>query len=154
MLTYNFQKGTILSCKYKMTIYQRLFSTHKLIRKNDHFVRDKWNDFIFPLEKSSKMMPIIILHKNDCGHEWRCLERDGEGSLSPGPLEKETATHCSILAWRIPWTEEPGGLQSMESQRVRHDWVTSIRFYGMYFSNHIQVFIHLTCQHITWVMEF
>ena len=36
-------------------------------------------------------------------------------------LEKEMATHSSILAWRIPWTEEPGGLQSMESQRVRHD---------------------------------
>ena len=34
------------------------------------------------------------------------------------PLEKEMATHSSILAWRIPWTEEPGGLQSMESQRV------------------------------------
>ena len=37
------------------------------------------------------------------------------------PLEKGTATHPSILAWRIPWTEEPGGLQSMGSQRVRHD---------------------------------
>ena len=33
-------------------------------------------------------------------------------------LEKEMATHCSILAWRIPWTEEPGGLQTMGSQRV------------------------------------
>ena len=37
------------------------------------------------------------------------------------PLEKETATHCSILAWEIPWTEEAGGLQSMGSQRVGHD---------------------------------
>ena len=36
------------------------------------------------------------------------------------PLEKETATHSSTLAWRIPWTEEPGGLQSMGSQRVGH----------------------------------
>ena len=34
------------------------------------------------------------------------------------PLEKEMATHSSVLAWRIPWTEEPGGLQSMGSQRV------------------------------------
>ena len=41
------------------------------------------------------------------------------------PLEKETATHSSILAWRISWTEEPGGLQSMGSQRVGHDWATS-----------------------------
>ena len=37
------------------------------------------------------------------------------------PLEKGMATQCSILAWRIPWTEEPGGLQSTGSQRVRHD---------------------------------
>ena len=37
------------------------------------------------------------------------------------PLEEGAATHSSILAWRIPWTEEPGGLQSMESQRVGHD---------------------------------
>ena len=37
------------------------------------------------------------------------------------PLEKEMATHSSILAWRFPWTEERGGLQSMGSQRVGHD---------------------------------
>ena len=37
------------------------------------------------------------------------------------PLEKGRATHSSILAWRIPWTEEPGELQSIESQRVGHD---------------------------------
>ena len=37
------------------------------------------------------------------------------------PLEKKMATHSSILAWRIPWMEEPGGLQSTGSQRVRHD---------------------------------
>ena len=37
------------------------------------------------------------------------------------PLETEMATHSSVLAWRIPWTEEPGGLQTMGSQRVRHD---------------------------------
>ena len=37
------------------------------------------------------------------------------------PLEKEMATHSTILAWRIPWTEEAGGLQSMRSQRVGYD---------------------------------
>ena len=41
------------------------------------------------------------------------------------PLKKERATHSSILAWRIPQTEEPGGIQSIGSQRVRHNWVTS-----------------------------
>ena len=40
------------------------------------------------------------------------------------PLEKEMAAHSSILAWEIPWTEEPGGLQSMESQRVGQDLAT------------------------------
>ena len=40
------------------------------------------------------------------------------------PLEKEIATHSSILAWKIPWTEEPGGLQFTESQRVGHNWQT------------------------------
>ena len=40
------------------------------------------------------------------------------------PLEKELATHSSILAQEIPWTEEPGGLESMELRRVRHDQVT------------------------------
>ena len=38
------------------------------------------------------------------------------------PLKKGMATHFSILAWRIPWTEESEGLQSMGSQRIRHDW--------------------------------
>ena len=37
------------------------------------------------------------------------------------PLEKEMVTHSSILAWRIPWTEESGGLHAVESQRIRHD---------------------------------
>ena len=44
------------------------------------------------------------------------------GSLGwEDPLEEEIATHSSILAWEIPWTEEPGGLQSIGSQRVGHD---------------------------------
>ena len=41
------------------------------------------------------------------------------------PLEREVATHSSILAWRIPWMEEPGGLQSTGLQRVRHDCATN-----------------------------
>ena len=41
-------------------------------------------------------------------------------------LEKEMATHSSTLAWKIPWTEEPGRLQSMGSQRVGHGWATSL----------------------------
>ena len=57
------------------------------------------------------------------GKESAC--KAGELDLIPGcedPLEEGMATHSSILAWRIQWTEEPGELQSIGSQRVRHDW--------------------------------
>ena len=76
-------------------------------------------------------------------HQYSCLENShGQSSLvgyglwvnlparqetwvrslgQEDPLEKETATHSSILAWKIPWMEERGGLQSMGLQRVRHD---------------------------------
>ena len=48
-------------------------------------------------------------------------QKTGVGSLGwEDPLEKGRATHSSILTWRIPWTEEPGGLQSMGLQRVGH----------------------------------
>ena len=53
------------------------------------------------------------------------MQESQVGSLDQeDPMEKGTATHSSILAWRIPWTEEPGGLQSMGSQRVGHDRTT------------------------------
>ena len=44
-------------------------------------------------------------------------------------VEKAMATHSSALAWKIPWTEEPGRLQSMGSQRVGHDWMTSLSLF-------------------------
>ena len=45
------------------------------------------------------------------------------------PVKKEMATHSSVLLWRILWTEEPGELQSMGSQRVRYDWVNNTHTY-------------------------
>ena len=82
----------------------------------------------------------------DCGFHFVCSQTDKRASLvtqkvkrlpamwetwvpSLGwedPLEKEMATHSSILAWKIPWTEEPGRLQSMGSQTVRQLWRTSL----------------------------
>ena len=60
------------------------------------------------------------------------------------PLEKEMATHSSILAWRIPWTEEPGGLQSMGSQRVGQDCVTKHSTSTYYlFEIASEMFVHL-----------
>ena len=56
------------------------------------------------------------------GKETACNAREW-GSISDweDPLKKEIATHSSVLDWRIPWSEEPGGLQSMGSQRIRHN---------------------------------
>ena len=52
------------------------------------------------------------------------------------PLEEGMAAHSSILAWRIPWPEEPGGLQSMGSQSVRQDWVTKQSTAQIHFRNY------------------
>ena len=71
-------------------------------------------------------------------------------------LEKEMATHSSILAWRVPWTEEPGGLQSMGLQRIGHKWGTNFHFH---FSRFAWAFIWLSnsfrdlslCTQWTWI---
>ena len=63
----------------------------------------------FPLDISVKWASqAVLVLKNWPANAW--------------PLEEEMATHSSILTWRFPWTKEPGGLQSMGSQRVEHDW--------------------------------
>ena len=69
------------------------------------------------------------------------------------PLEKEMATHSSTLAWRLPWREEPGRLQSMGSQRVGHNWVTLLLLYQspptkFAFTIHLQYNV-LSIQHLT-----
>ena len=57
------------------------------------------------------------------------------------PLEKEMAIHSSTVAWKIPWTEEPGRLQSMGSQRLRHDWATSRHFIYVHIYDFVSAFI-------------
>ena len=70
------------------------------------------------------------------------------------PLEKGTATHSSILAWRIPWTKEPGTLQSMGLQRVRHDWVTFSFIYGYCLSLLSKSKIHVTLRMEPHLLSF
>ena len=89
---------------------------------------------------------LLSMGSHRVGHDWRDLAAVAAGGiLSPlvaqmaknlpamqetwaqsrgwgNPLEEGMATHSSILAWRVPWTEEPGGLQSVGLQRVGHDW--------------------------------
>ena len=59
------------------------------------------------------------------------------------PLEKGMATHSRILAWRTPWTEEPGGLQSMGLQRVGHDWATQLNWTKLSCSFTLNIFFCL-----------
>ena len=78
-------------------------------------------------------------------------------SLGPkDPLETGMATHFTVLAWRIPWTEEPGGLQSMGSQRVRHDWSNLAYMHIQYSMVWIQpnfLFYSITTRHLKWVLS-
>ena len=64
------------------------------------------------------------------------------------PLEKEIPNHSSIYAWKTPWTEESGGLQSMVSQRVRQDWATK---HSTYFSS---VSVRWVIRHLCWDHHF
>ena len=72
------------------------------------------------------------------------------------PLEKEMSIHSSTLAWKIPWTEEPGGLQSTGSQRVGHDWATSLSLSPCYLSesewHRIVEYHHSDKQEPQWIM--
>ena len=65
------------------------------------------------------------------------------------PLEKEMATHSRTLAWKIPWTEEPGRLQSMGLQRVRHDGATSLHIHEGSFPQISLYFINRDISYIT-----
>ena len=61
---------------------------------------------------------------------WKRLKYQVECGIGvPSFLKSPVAPHSSTLAWKIQWSEEPGGLQSMGSQRVRHDWVTSLSLF-------------------------
>ena len=86
-----------------------------------------------PLDLS--MIPQLLMRRASLVAQWvKSLPAVWENwvrSLAwEDPLEKEMATHSSIVAWRSPWTEEPGGLQSTGSQIVRHDWVTNVWLMG------------------------
>ena len=91
--------------------------------------RDPWVGEI-PWRKKRQPTPVFLPEEShepdgsDC-KESACMPETQVQSLAwEDPLEKEVATHSSILSWEIPWTEEPGGLQSMGSQRVRHNRVS------------------------------
>ena len=74
-------------------------------------------------------------------------------------LEKEMATHSSILAWKILWTEEPGGLQSIVLQRVEYDWAeqhnsTSLYLWELSVRTQKHMLPEFTTNHIHWLVSF
>ena len=76
-------------------------------------------NFLFPFSSTSSLVPQSVKNLS-------AVQETGVQSLGwEDPLKKEMATHSSILAWKISWTDGPGGLQSMGSQRVGHDWATN-----------------------------
>ena len=75
----------------------------------------------FPSGAVGKNLPAMQEMQEVPSMGWEDWETWVQSLSREDPLEREMATHSSILAWRIPWTEKPGGLQSMGSQRVRHD---------------------------------
>ena len=75
-------------------------------------------------------LPVALVVKNLCAMQETWVDPCRRSLGWKDPLEKDMATHFSILAWEIPPTEEPGGLQSIGSQRVGHDLALNIYLFG------------------------
>ena len=106
-------------CTYKFSAQSRLSSFIPLypLFFTRQFKRDQ------KIYRSSVIFFLIWSPKKYIGHLWFFFFFFLASTLGrEDPLEKKVPTHSSILAWKIPWTEVPGGLQSVGLQRVRHDW--------------------------------
>ena len=97
------------------------------------FGKDAWYDFNFLKFIKTSFMVLPMLYPGGCSmYAWEnmCSAADIWNLciclLGSSIMEKAMAPHSSTLAWKIPWTEEPGRLQSIGSHRVRHDWATSL----------------------------
>ena len=93
------------------------------IFSNELALRIRWPkywSFSFSISPSSEYSGLISFRIDCFARSLGSLKKHWTWSL-----EKEMATHSSILTWIIPWTEEPGGLQFIGSQRVRHEWATN-----------------------------
>ena len=90
---------------------------------------------------------LLSLGLHRVGHDWSDLAAEAAAlylaniKFGEGNLEKEMATHSSVLAWRIPGTGEPGGLPSMGSHRVRHDW-SNLAVYLVMWMQDSSVYFH------------
>ena len=109
---------------------------HKLLEITQNHAHQVGND-IQPSHPLSSPSPPAFSSSFPASGSFQMSQFFASGGQSIGvlvsesvlPMEKAMATHSSTLAWKIPWTEEPGRLQSMGSWRVRHDWVTSLSLF-------------------------
>ena len=112
-------RKAFLCCKADKKTYL-VFQKVNVVRKR----RDKQKSLLFFSTGTMKSLLFSLIMGFPGGSEVRnSPANEGEVGVIPGSgesLEEGMATHSSILAWRLPWTEEPGGLQSMGSQRVGH----------------------------------
>ena len=83
---------------------------------------ESWRSFLYKVYSASLVAQRV---KHLPAMQETCVRSLGQED----PLEKEMVTHSSILAWKIPWTGELGKLQCMRSQRVRHNWATSLSLF-------------------------
>ena len=113
----------------KSRIIKTLFMTQNMLLFNfilfKHTIKQYW--FNYNLKNISYISCITLGFPSSSNSKYPpAMQETRVRSLGrENTMEKETANHSSILAWKIPWTEEPGGLQSMRSQRVWHYWVTN-----------------------------
>ena len=94
--------------------------------------------YIYVYLRASQVVLVVKIQPANAGDLWDVGSIPGSGR----PLDEGMATDSSILAWRIPWTEEPEGLQSVGSQRVGHDWSDLAHIHV--YMNHFAVQLKLT----------
>ena len=123
------RKGSSIYSNYIWTITLSLQTIYETFSLHKNIPTNKW--------KENERNRISILRIFLVAQMVKCLPAMWETRVRflgrEDPLEKEMATHSRTLAWEIPWTEEPGGLPSMGSQRFWHDWATSLHFTSLYF---------------------
>ena len=111
----------VASSKRSSRFQKAILQNYSLrLSKNLKFPGER--SILFQFEQGSNWFFLVVQMAKNLPATWETwVQSLGQDDL----LEKRMATHSSILAWRIPWKEDPGGLQSMESQKVRQNWVTN-----------------------------
>ena len=118
--------SSLIPLAFEETEVQRMLPTGPRFREHERAGCPFWKDLkVSPVSFcNASLVAPTLKHLTAMQETWvRFLGRED-------PLEKEMATHSSTLAWKIPWTEEPGRLQSMGSKRVGHNWATSLNSLG------------------------